>query len=102
VRNTDTYRWFQNYSNGSPSINKQNFRSALQALNLPYLQVRDIDSIFDALDKTLRGVVEIYTIDEILRHSTTNDTSEELMERIVRAFNADDNYITSELMKLDN
>ncbi len=101
MRNTDTYRWFQNYSNGSPSINKQNFRSALQALNLPYLQVRDIDSIFDALDKTLRGVVEIYAIDETLRHNTS-DTSEELMERIVRAFNADDNYITSELMKIDN
>lgn len=60
-----------------------NFRTAIQALNLPYLQVRDIDSIFDALDKIGKGILEIYAIDEALRHSVKSDSTEDLLKKIV-------------------
>ena len=71
---------------------------------MSYLKPSDIDQIFDALDPTGRNSIEIFKIDEAIRHNATASGAEmhdELLEKIIRGYNNDDVYLFDELKKLD-
>ena len=96
VRNTDTFRYFQQYANGATRINKELFRSALFNLSLEYLKATDIDAIFDALDGMRQGIIDINQIDDAIRkncNKTQQQMYDDVMEKIVTAFNGDDGFL---------
>lgn len=106
VRKSDTFSYFVSYSShsGRQHLSRQDFRSAIMALMVGHLTQQDIDAIFDNLDEGRTGMVEIIKVDQAIRNHTSLSVpqmQDEIIEKIIKAFNGDDAYVLRELSLLD-
>lgn len=81
--------------------------AALQSLGLSRnLSEIDFDNLFAALDPHRTGLLDIRVLEDTLKRqfgapNSVSTLQDDILERIIRAFNSDDVFIVRELSKLD-
>jgi hypothetical protein len=109
VRGGDITSWFSSYSQqpGKMSLSRRELSAALQSLSLTRnLSEIDFDNLYAALDPHRTGLLDIRVLEDTLKKqfgaaNSVSTLQDDILERIIRAFNGDDVFIVRELSKLD-